>query len=86
MTCDMEPAHRSIAKWWVGLAVSIAVHRIGYGDGIMAVEVVCEVPSANERKHITLCHRPDVKPKESNNITDWRDTSPFLLMGVVQQV
>lgn len=86
MTCDMEPASHSVAKEFVGKYVNLCAHRIGYGDGIYAVEVVCEVPSVNNRKHITICHRSDVKPKEANNITEWQEISPFMLYGDVKQV
>jgi hypothetical protein len=86
VTVDMKPAAKSMAASMMGQRHELKVIRFGRLDGIMAVEVDTVVPSKNERKHITLCHSPEVKPMMSNSITEWVDVEPFILYGVVQEV
>lgn len=86
VTVDMKSAAKSMAASLVGQRHELKVIRFGRLDGIMAVEVETIVPSKNERKHITLCHAPDVKPMMSNSITEWVDVEPFILYGIVQEV
>jgi len=86
MTVDLKPIGKSMAQSLDGQRHEMKVVRFGRLDGIMAVEVETLVPSKNERKHITLCHAPDVKPMMSNSITEWVDVEPFTLYGVVKEV
>jgi hypothetical protein len=85
-TVDLKPIAKSMAADMSGQRHELRVIRFGRLDGIMAVEVETVVPTKNERKHITLCHAPDVKPKASNDITEWTDIEPFVVYGVVQEV
>ena len=85
-TADTKPAAKSLAGHMVGQRVELRVVRFGRLDGIMAVEVETVMPSKNTRKHVTICHAPDVKPMMSNSIVEWVDVQPFILYGVVQEV
>ena len=94
MTVDMKPAAKSMAADFVGQTVELAVVKLGIGitvpgEGIIAVEVKCCVPSKNAIKHVTICHHANVKPVKSNDITNWTDMpegEPLVLTGVVQEV
>lgn len=94
MTVDMKPAAKSMAADLVGQTVTLDVVKLGIGvtvpgEGIIAVEVKCVVPSKNQIKHVTICHHQNVKPVMSNSITNWTDMQagePLVLTGVVQEV
>jgi hypothetical protein len=86
VTVDLKPISKSMGQSLDGQRHEMKVVRFGRLDGIMAVEVETLVPSKNERKHITLCHAPDVKPMMSNSITEWTEIEPFTLYGIVKEV
>lgn len=85
-TVDLKPIAKSMGAEFNGQKHELRVIRFGRLDGIMAVEVETVVPSKNERKHITVCHAPEVKPRASNDIVEWTDIPPFVLHGVVKEV
>jgi len=85
-TVDLKPAAKSMGAEFVGKTVELRVVRLGVDAGIMAVEVETVVPSKNSRKHVTLCHSPEVKPKASNDIVEWKEIESFVLAGTVQEV
>jgi hypothetical protein len=86
-TGDTKPAAKSIAGHMIGQRVEIKVVRFGKSETVGAVEIECEMPSKNARKHITLwCDRiAGGKPVQSNDITEWVDVEPFTLFGIVQE-
>lgn len=94
MTVDMKPAIKSMAADFVGQTVELEVVKLGIGitvpgEGIIAVEVKCCVPSKNAIKHVTVCHHSNVKPVMSNSITNWTEMlegGTLVLTGVVQEV
>ena len=94
MTVDMKPGAKSIAADFVGQTVELEVLKLGVGvtvpgEGIIAVEVKCSVPSKNAIKHVTVCHHANVKPVMSNSITNWTEMAEgekLVLTGVVQEV
>lgn len=96
MTCDLNPAAKSIAADFVGQRVALEVVAFGYipelpGGGaegclLAALEVKCVVPSKNATKHITLYHHKSMKPRQSNDIVDWVPVEPYTVYGVVQEV
>lgn len=85
-TVDLKPVAKSMASAMNGERHEMRVVRFGVLPGIIAVEVETVVPSKNERKHITLCHHPETKPRCSNDITEWTEIEPFVLNGIVQEV
>jgi len=90
MTVDLKPISKSMAAHMAGRQVELKVVRFGMltidGKAIMAAEVECEVPSKNTRKHVTIAHHPEIKPKMSNEIQEWVEVTPFTLYGTVQEV
>jgi len=87
MTVDLLPICNSMAQDLNGQRHELKVVRVGRLDGVMAVEVDTDVPSRNVRKHITMCldRANGWKPMRSNDITEWKEISPFSLWGVVGQ-
>lgn len=85
-TIDLKPAAKSMGAAFVGQTVELKAVRFGVASGILAIEVETVVPSKNERKHVTICHHPEVKPKASNEIEVWNEIESFVLVGVVEEV
>jgi hypothetical protein len=87
MTIDTKPIAMTAAAALNGQTGHATIKSIGVGEGIMAVEVDTDIPSKNERKHITVARRKDVKPFKSNEIADWRPVStPIILSGLIEEV
>jgi hypothetical protein len=96
MTICMGAAEAPAVQALVGQTVELEAIAFGalYLDdaqtvGIAAVWVQpqVEVPCKNAIPHVTLAHHPDVKAKQSNDITNWTKLDkPVQLRGVVEEV
>ena len=86
-TGDTKPAAKSIAGHMIGQRCEIKVVRFGKSETVGAVEIECEMPSKNARKHITLWvdRLNGGKPVQSNDIVEWTDIEPFIIYGTVQE-
>jgi predicted kinase len=70
----------------LGKKVTLTVTHVGLTDKVIAVQVE-GYESANKVPHITVAVNPDGgKPVMSNDITNWQNVKPFVLMGVVTEV
>jgi hypothetical protein len=69
------------------LEATATVTHFACDDKVCAVKVETEVPSKNKIKHITLgVNRADGgKPVMSNNLTNWQEVSPVVLVGTIQE-
>ena len=54
--------------------------------GLFALRVTLpeNIPCKNTVPHVTLGWLPPMKPRQSNDITDWTDISPIVLMGRIR--
>lgn len=91
MTMCMGAASGEISEW-LNREVELRVVAFGClffedGSGIAAVKVETDVPSKNSIKHITIAHANGVKPKQSNDITNWVSLdAPIVVRGLVREV
>jgi hypothetical protein len=67
-----------------GKQVFLIATHYGENERVAAVRVMCEVPSRNKYKHITLGTKDGGKPVESNFIEDWKLIEPIILVGHVK--
>lgn len=70
-----------------GIIGSIKIDGIGISDKAMAFRVV--YPSnlcADRIPHITICTFRGGMPKDSNNITEWRNINPIMVKGMLKKV
>jgi hypothetical protein len=68
--------------------ISLTVEKIGKSDKAIAVWVTGYY-TKNKIPHVTIAINTSIgaKPKDSNNITDWRRLdSPFSISGVVKEI
>jgi hypothetical protein len=90
MTINMGPAATGPAAHLLGKEASVHLHKIGKDDLVVAVEVVSEVPSINERKHVTLAVNTKAggKPRMSNAIKEWTllNNEPLEFKGIVKEL
>lgn len=71
----------------VGQSVPIHVVSLAQNDKVMACGVVCNVPSNNPFKHITLAINPGIgRPSHSKELTNWEPVPPIMLNGQIQEV
>jgi len=72
----------------LGEEAELTIISIAYDDKVMAVGVNTEVPSANKIKHITVAVNKDGggKPFHSNQLNNWKPTSPLKLQGIIEEV
>lgn len=78
----------AILKDSVGEIVELKVLSIGTSDKVVAFGVD-GFYSDNQKPHITFAidHANGAKPKESNDITDWKELDfPFTVTGVITEV
>lgn len=54
-----------------GHTVSFKINKIGISENAIAVGVT--TPTLNKQSHITVAVRKGHQPKESNDITDWKE-------------
>ena len=66
-----------------GKTVILVVSHFGMDDRVAAVRVMCNAPSRNRYKHITLGVNPKNggRPVDSNHIKEWKITEPIILTG-----
>jgi len=64
----------------IGTVVTLTVTHLGKSNDAWALKVA-GYESKKATPHITLAYR--VNPKNSNDITDWKDTEQFTLTGNV---
>ncbi len=70
----------------IGKMVVLKVTSLGLSDMAMAVKV-SGYPSKNNIPHITIgVDKEHGKPVMSNQITDWKDITPFSITGVVTEI
>jgi hypothetical protein len=71
----------------IGTEVTLQVVAVGRDRNAYAVEVK-GFPSMNAKPHITLCVSPELSPKCSNDILDWKPIKkPFTIKGkIVEQI
>ena len=70
----------------LGKEVILTVTKLGLSDMAMAVEVE-GYESKNAIPHITIAINPEGgKPKDSNNITSWKDIKEFMVQGVITEI
>jgi hypothetical protein len=89
MTIELKPIANSMAAELDGQSQTLTVVSLGVSEAAIAVEVACEAPSKNSRKHVTIAVAPGCKPKQSNDIERWdasADVAGMVLEGVVQEV
>ena len=74
-------------KDFEGIEQEMTVFQIGYSDKACAVEVLTNIPSQNQHKHITIATNLDNggKPVDSNRITEWVSMNEFVLHGTISR-
>ena len=67
--------------------VKLEVVSLAYNDLVMAVGVVCDAPSTNSIKHITVAvnEKNGGKPFLSNKLKNWEPTTPLTLNGTIME-
>jgi len=90
MTINMGPIGKGPADpSLLGTPAELTVVSVAADDKVLAVGVTSDVPSKNERPHVTVAvnRAGGGKPFMSNNLKDWELlTDPFDLFGTVQEV
>lgn len=90
MTINMGPITKGPAEpTLLDQHAELTVVSVAADDKVMAVGVTSDVPSKNEKKHITLAvnRAGGGKPFLSNKLENWEPLSdPFDLYGTVQEV
>jgi len=71
----------------LGDPAKLMVVGIAHDAKVVAVSVQSNVPSSNKVKHITLAvnRKAGGKPFQSNQLTDWKPTSPLELNGTIEE-
>lgn len=72
--------HNSLEK-----TCKITINSIGISDKAMAFGVMLDMPCVNEHPHITITTFNDGKPKDSNNIIDWKPITPITVFGELRR-
>lgn len=90
MTCNMgsfDSGPVKNSKFKLGDTATLVVTSLAYDDKVMAVGVESEVPSSNEKKHVTIAfdQKNGGKPFMSNQLREWKPTSPIQLSGIIQE-
>lgn len=90
MTCNMGDFNSGPLKnseFKLGDVAKLTVISLAYDDKVMAVGVESEVPSSNDKKHITIAvnRKNGGKPFMSNQLKEWNPTSPIVLTGTIQE-
>ena len=67
--------------------VKMDIISFAHDDLVMAVGVICIVPSTNEIKHITVAvnEKNGGKPFLSNKLTNWSYITPISLSGTIME-
>lgn len=91
MTINMDSAACGPLKkngFTVGDKEELTVVSYAQDDKVIAVQVKSNVPSTNATKHVTVAVNVENggKPFMSNKLTNWQETSPLTLSGVIQEV
>lgn len=75
-------------KYLIGSKVKLTVTKVGANQKALAVSVTGNTHSINKVPHITVAVNriKGGKPKDSNEITNWKTVVPFELTGVVTEV
>ena len=68
--------------------ITLTVTGIAVNDKNMAISVasIPNVPTQNVVPHITIGHSPEAKPRDSNELIDWVEAEPFILIGKISSV
>lgn len=87
MTITMGPLVGGPLAQLNGLEATATVTHFACDDKVCAVKVETSVPSKNKIKHITLGVNREAggKPVMSNNLTDWQEVSPVVLLGTIKE-
>lgn len=90
MTINMGPIRKGPADpTLLGQSAELTVVSVAADDLVMAVGVKSDVPSKNDRPHITLAvnRAAGGKPVMSNKLENWESLAdPFDLFGTIQEV
>jgi len=67
--------------------IPLNIVSIAKDDRVIAVEVQTDIPSENQRKHITIAINPQGgQAKHSNELEGWTPIEPFVVRGTIQVV
>lgn len=68
--------------------VTLTVTGLAVSERNMAIRVEStpNVPTQNNVPHITIAHSIESKPRESNELINWVDVEPFILVGKISGV
>lgn len=90
MTINMGPINKGPANQdLLGKPGKLTVVSLASDEKVMAVGVVSDIPSKNDKPHVTVAvnRAAGGKPFMSNKLKDWEALDePFELTGIVQQV
>jgi len=70
----------------LGQEVTINVKALGKDENAIALLVDTNIPSKNDKTHITLATAPHADPVASNDIENWTPINNFQLKGVICEV
>ena len=84
MTINLGPLKD---KSLLGRKEYLIVTHVGISDMAMAVKVKTDLKTKNDFAHVTVAINPDGgKPVMSNDITEWRETLVWILLGEVTEI
>lgn len=88
MTINMRSADNGPAKDLVGKEFKVVFDSVAKNDKVIAAKVICDCPSNNETKHVTIAvnRKAGGKPFMSNSLTDWQPIEQFEIKGIVREV
>ena len=88
MTINMGPAKDGPAADLLGQSFGMIVKMWARDEKVLAVGVWTNCPSVNPIKHITIevNRAAGGKPKDSNQLTEWKDYYGIELFGTVEEV
>jgi hypothetical protein len=87
MTINLGDSSNGPAKDLVGKEFKIIFTDIAQNDKVIAAKVICDCPSVNEIKHVTIAVNRENggKPFQSNLLTNWLGIKPFEVSGKVKE-
>ena len=73
--------HNSLKKTY-----KIIINSIGISDKAMAFGVTMDIPCINKCPHITITTFNGGKPKDSNDIVEWKPIAPITIFGELRRI
>jgi hypothetical protein len=88
MTINMGGAAKGPAKDLIGTKADLTINSIARNELVIAVGVESNIPSVNQRKHITIAVNRSAggKPVMSNHLAEWEPIDPLAVTGTVAEV